>query len=75
MIMSDGTDAKLQTQRASKARPKGKGYRMGNKLQVTVLFMPDLVDRLDVVARRFGEARTVVINRAVREFLDRLEAR
>lgn len=57
--------------RPGKGREKGKGYVMGNKRQITHMITPELLDRVDAEAERCGEARATVINRAIREMLDR----
>ncbi len=57
--------------RPGKGREKGKGYVMGNKRQITHMITSELLDRVDAEAERCGEARATVINRAIREMLDR----
>ncbi|MEH3064933.1 MAG: hypothetical protein PGN33_20065 [Methylobacterium radiotolerans] len=57
--------------RPGKGREKGKGYAMGNKRQITHMITSELLDRVDAEAERCGEARATVINRAIREMLDR----
>lgn len=57
--------------RAGKGREKGKGYAMGNKRQITHMITEPLLDRTDAAAEKFGEARATVINRYIREGLER----
>lgn len=60
--------------RAGKGREKGKGYAMGNKRQITHMITGQMLDEVDAEAERCGEARATVINRAIREYLQRIAA-
>ena len=51
------------------SRPKGKGYAMGNKRQITHMITDELLDDVDAEAKRCGEARATVINRFIRQGL------
>ena len=42
-----------------------KGVKKGNKRQITLTIAPDLLERVDQVARRTGQARAAVINMAI----------
>ncbi|AOW24588.1 CopG family transcriptional regulator [Sphingomonas melonis TY] len=42
-----------------------KGIKKGNKRQITLTIAPDLLERVDQVARRTGQARAAVINMAI----------
>lgn len=64
-------DAGVGAGRPGKGRERGKGYVMGNKRQITHMITSELLDRVDAEAERCGEARATVINRAIREMLDR----
>lgn len=71
-IMNDNNGPKRQV--AGKGRPKGRGYAMGNKRQITVMITDPLLDETDEEARFCGESRATVINRAIREHLARMKA-
>ncbi len=47
--------------------PKGyeKGIKKGNKRQITLTIAPELLERVDQVAKRTGQARAAVINMAI----------
>lgn len=56
--------------RISKATPDDatiyeKGIPKGNKRQITLTISPDLLRRVDEVAKRTGQARAAVINMAI----------
>ncbi|GBU16894.1 MULTISPECIES: hypothetical protein [Methylobacterium] len=55
----------------TKKRERGKGYAMGHKRQITHMITPVLLDQVDAEAERCGEARATVINRFIREGLER----
>ena len=42
-----------------------KGVRKGNKRQITLTITPELLEKVDQVARRTGQARAAVINMAI----------
>ncbi|MET4666306.1 hypothetical protein [Sphingomonas sp. PvP056] len=47
------------------AREYEKGIKKGNKRQITLTIAPDLLERVDQVAKRTGQARAAVINMAI----------
>lgn len=59
---------------AAGPRQLGKGYAMGHKRQITHMITSELLEKVDAEALRNGEARATVINRAIREMLDRRSA-
>ena len=42
-----------------------KGVKKGNKRQITLTIAPELLERVDQVAKRTGQARAAVINMAI----------
>ena len=42
-----------------------KGIEKGNKRQITLTIAPELLERVDQVAKRTGQARAAVINMAI----------
>lgn len=42
-----------------------KGVKKGNKRQITLTIAPELLERVDLIARRTGQARAAVINMAI----------
>lgn len=42
-----------------------KGIKKGNKRQITLTIAPELLERVDQVAKRTGQARAAVINMAI----------
>ena len=60
--------------RAGIGRPKGKGYAMGNKRQITLMIGDPMLDEVDEAALALGVARSVLISIAIREYLDRKKA-
>ncbi len=42
-----------------------RGVRKGNKRQISLTIMPDLLDKVDAIAGRLGQSRAAVINMAV----------
>lgn len=42
-----------------------KGFKKGNKRQITLTMAPDLLRRVDEVAKRTGQARASIINMAI----------
>lgn len=42
-----------------------RGVRKGNKRQISLTIMPDLLDKVDTIAGRLGQSRAAVINMAV----------
>lgn len=55
---------------ASKSEVYEKGIAKGNKRQITLTIAPDLLRRVDEVAKRTGQARAAVINMAVYRALE-----
>ncbi len=53
-------DAKSETEAVYQ-----KGIPKGNKRQITLTIAPDLLRKVDEVARRTGQARAAVINMAI----------
>ena len=53
---------------ASQTAPRGiynKGIAKGNKRQITLTIAPELLRKVDEVAKRTGQARAAVINMAI----------
>ncbi len=71
MNKASNDNVKAQHQRAGKGRPKGKGYRIGNKRQITHMITDEMLEQTNTVATKNGETRAVVINRYIREGLKR----
>lgn len=42
-----------------------RGVRKGNKRQISLTIMPDLLAKVDAIASRLGQSRAAVINMAV----------
>lgn len=57
-------DAK-QTQAAEPAAVYEKGIAKGHKRQITLTITPELLRKVDEVAKRTGQARAAVINMAI----------
>jgi hypothetical protein len=47
-----------------------KGVRKGNKRQITLTIAPDLLRKVDEVARRTGQGRAGIINLAIYKALE-----
>ncbi len=47
-----------------------KGVRIGNKRQISLTITPELLQRVDEVAKRTGQARAAVINLAIYKALE-----
>jgi len=47
-----------------------KGIKKGNKRQITLTIAPDLLRRIDEVAKRSGQARAALINLAIYRALE-----
>lgn len=63
--------AKGRPAKGKAKRALGDGYVMGHKVQITHLITPELLEQVNAEALKNGEARSTVINRAIREMLDR----
>ena len=44
---------------------ESQGVRKGNRRQISLTIMPDLLAKVDAIARRLGQSRAAVINMAV----------
>ena len=48
-----------------------KGVMLGNKRQITLTISPELLARVDELARQIGQSRAAVINLAIRQAVER----
>ncbi|TBX01118.1 CopG family transcriptional regulator [Xanthomonas citri] len=66
-------DGAPDARKATSAEPEGiyeKGVPKGNKRQISLTISPDLLRRVDEVAKRSGQARAAVINMALYRALE-----
>lgn len=64
---------KIDGEREVKRAPKSKrfiGVRKGNKRQISLTITPELLERVDQMARRLGQSRAAVINMAIYNLLE-----
>lgn len=47
-----------------------KGVKKGNKRQITLTIAPELLERVDQIANRTGQARAAVINMAIYQAIE-----
>ncbi len=45
--------------------PAQKGVRRGKREQITLTLVPELLEKLDVLAKRMGQSRAATINLAI----------
>lgn len=63
-------DAKTTPGAAAKPAVYEKGVAKGNKRQITLTIAPELLRRVDEVAKRTGQARAALINMAIYRTLE-----
>lgn len=70
----DAQDAFIQGAPDAQLEPDAaeydKGVRIGNKRQISLTITPELLQRVDEVAKRTGQARAAVINLAIYKALE-----
>jgi len=64
-VTEKSVDEDAFIQGAPDARTYEKGIPKGNKRQITLTIAPDLLRKVDEVAKRTGQARAAIINMAV----------
>jgi hypothetical protein len=64
-FIAGAPDARVPT-----SEPYEKGIRKGNKRQISLTIAPELLRRVDEVARRTGQGRASIINMAIYRALD-----
>ena len=63
-------DARTETAAQAKPSTYEKGIPKGNKRQISLTISPDLLRKVDEVAKRSGQARAAVINMALYRALE-----
>lgn len=57
---------------ATPSEPKAvKGVFKGNKRQITLTIAPDLLEKIDAMAEKYGQARAALINLAIYQAVER----
>jgi hypothetical protein len=67
-FISGAPDASTVTKAAGAEYEKG--IKKGNKRQITLTIAPELLERVDQIANRTGQARAAVINMAIYQAIE-----
>lgn len=66
-------DEELNTVEVPEVTVSTKGVKKGNKQQISLTITPDLLEKVDVLARKMGQSRAAVINMAIYQAVESSE--